>query len=284
MKNISIIIQARMAASRLPGKVLLDISGKPMLAWVVSRARCSKLAADVVVATTLEPSDDPVFNFCGQNEFPVLRGSAQDVLDRYYQTAKSYKADIIIRITADCPFIDPEIIDQAVGLMVPGNSTKDLDQERSKPRYDFVANRLPAPWERTFPIGLDIEVFTFEILEEAWKRAKSKHQREHVTPYFYDDALVEPLNVQVPFSPTSSAITPKGFHIALMHHFPDYGQLRWTVDTPEDLEAVRAIASYFPDDTFCWKDVLELAARKPELTKINALIKHKTHFDVDDRT
>lgn len=275
MMNVIAIIQARMASSRLPGKVLLDLGGKPMLEWVVERAGLAKTVDRIVVATTLDPSDDPVHEYCLQRGYLVERGSAYDVLDRYYQTARKHNAEIIIRITADCPLLDPELIDSAVNLLL---------QEHQNPPFDFVANRLPPPWERTYPVGLDIEVFRFEILELAWETATAKNQREHVTPYFYEGTPVVLLKPQAPPSVYSSAITPLGFHIALMHHAPDYGHLRWTVDTPEDLELVRAIVSRLPKDSSSWVEVLEVIHRNPELSQLNAHIQHKTHLDVDDRT
>jgi spore coat polysaccharide biosynthesis protein SpsF len=282
--NICVIIQARMASSRLPGKVLLDLGGKPMLEWVVERSRRAETVNQVVVATTVDPSDDPVFAFCKQHEVQVVRGSVYDVLDRYYQTAKHNDADIIIRVTADCPLIDPVLIDEAVNLLFSDPDLNHSHQKHPKPQYDFAANRLPPPWGRTYPIGLDIEVFTFEILHKAWKMAAAKNQREHVTPYFYEGVPADQLKVKDPNSTFSSAVTPVGHSIALMHHSPDYGHLRWTVDTIEDLELVRAIVSHFPDDVFSWLDVLRIVKDNPELNQINAHVQHKTHLDVDDRT
>jgi spore coat polysaccharide biosynthesis protein SpsF len=281
--NIVAIIQARMASSRLPGKVLLDIAGKPMLEWVVERTQQAGLVDQVVVATTLDPSDDPVFGFCKDHDYRLSRGSLQDVLDRYYQTALQFQSDVIVRITADCPLIDPGLIDDAVKLLLFGTGTLPLQSKLSASRFDFVANRLPPPWGRTYPIGLDVEVFTMDVLQQAWKRAIAKHQREHVTPYLYEGTPTDQLKYKVPGSPFSSAMTPEGHHIALMHHTPDFGHLRWTVDTPEDLAVVRAIASHFGEQPFTWLDILALVHQKPELNQINAHIRHKTHLDVDDR-
>lgn len=263
---------------------MLDLGGKPMLQWVVERTRQASLVNEVVVATTLDPSDDPVFNFCQQNGYRVGRGSVHDVLDRYYQTSKHFEADIIVRITADCPLVDPGLIDQAVKLILPGTGSLPLQVKLSAFRFDFVANRLPPPWGRTYPIGLDIEVFTNDLLGQAWKFAFSKHQREHVTPYFYEGTPVNQLKFKVEHSSFSSAMTPEGHHIALMHHTPDYGNLRWTVDTIEDLILVRAIVSNLVDDSFTWKDILKLVSRKPELSQINAHVQHKTQLDVDSRS
>ena len=221
--------------------------------------------------------------YCLQNNYPVFRGSVHDVLDRYYHAAKTFQADLIVRITADCPLLDPALIDKALEVFFFENKPKDFESKEISPCFDFLANRLPPPWGRTFPIGLDIEIFTFKALEEAKERATSKYQREHVTPYFYEGTSVEQLKYQLHHSDCSSAISPEGYKIALLHHTPDYGYFRWTVDTFEDLTLVRKIISYFPDDTFSWQDVLNLVQREPDLSKINAKVKHKTHLDVDTR-
>jgi spore coat polysaccharide biosynthesis protein SpsF len=284
MNKVIAIIQARMSASRLPGKVLLEIGDKPMLEWVVERTRRAGSIHEVVVATTLDPSDDPVFEFCQQKDYRVGRGSVRDVLDRYYQVAKHFQAGIVVRITADCPFIDPALIDEAVRLLLSGTGALDLRKKLAATRFDFVANRLPPPWGRTYPIGLDVEVFTFDSLAEAWRRAIAQNHREHVTPYFYEGTPVDQLKYSIPDSPFSSAMTPEGHHIALLHHTPDYGHLRWTVDTPEDLQLAREIASRFSTDTFSWKDILTLVESEPALQQINARVQHKTHLDVDDRS
>ena len=283
MKNIIAIIQARLDSTRLPGKVLLGIAGKPMLEWVVERTRRSRLITNVVVATTEDPSDDGIEEFCGMKRFPVRRGSVFDVLDRYYQTANHYKADIVVRITADCPLIDPELIDEALRLMLNDSLVDSSQGSVSTYPFDFVANRLPLPWGRTYPIGLDVEVFTYDIMKEAWMKTTEKFQREHVAPYFYQDASIDHLKYcecNVPFAQT---LTPKGHHIALMHHVPDYGHLRWTVDTMEDLELVRVIAEHFKEKDFGWQEVVELTQSNPEINQINAHIQHKTHLDVDQR-
>ncbi len=278
MKTLT-IIQARMTSTRLPGKVLKEIAGRPMLEWVVERARRAERVDQTVVATSLDPSDDPIFEFCKQKGYRVGRGSLNDVLDRYYQTAKHFHADVIVRVTADCPFIDPALIDDAVRLLLSGTGALGLRKKLSAARFDFVANRLPPPWGRTYPIGLDVEVFTFDALEKAWRYAIARHQREHVTPYFYEGTPVDQLRYSLPDVPYSSAMTPEGQHIALMHHTPDYGHLRWTVDTPEDLQLAREIAARFPDDTFTWQDILALVRQHPELTEINARVRHKTQLD-----
>lgn len=261
MKTIA-IIQARMKASRLPGKVLLDIAGQPMLAHVIERTGRANTVDQVVVATTTDPADDPVETFCKTESVLCYRGSQYDVLDRYYQAARVCRAEIIVRITADCPIIDPGVIDKTVYAFL-GITNATPNSQVALP-YDFAANRLPPPWGRTYPIGLDTEVCSFDGLELAWIEAKLPHQREHVMPFFYEQ--------------------PKRFRILLINHDPDYGSLRWTVDTPEDLELVRQIFGYFPGrNDFSWLEVLALFERYPELAQINSQVLHKNYLEIDTR-
>ena len=174
-----------------------------------------------------------------QRGYAVYRGSMYDVLDRYYQAARLYAADVIVRITADCPVIDPDVIDETVARSSERNRAR-----RARPRlYDFAANRLPPPWKRTYPIGLDTEVVTFAALETAWKEAVQPHQREHVMPFFYEQ--------------------PERFRTRLVDYTRDLGALRWTVDTAEDLALMRSIYAHFGGrDDFSWLDVLA-PGRKP---------------------
>jgi spore coat polysaccharide biosynthesis protein SpsF len=245
------IIQARMGSSRLPGKVLKDIGGEPMLFRVVARTRHAQTIGRVVVATTTDPSDDPVFNFCRRQGFPVFRGDPFDVLDRYYQAATSFGADTVVRLTADCPLIDPAEIDRTVRAFQAA-------------KIDFAANRLPPPWKRTTPIGMDTEVVTMAALARAWREADAKYAREHVMPYLYEE--------------------PGRFKTLLVDHDPDWGELRLTVDTPEDLELVRRIYALFGNGSdFSMADIVDLLAAHPELSEINATIQHKSFKDVDQR-
>ncbi len=250
MKTV-VIVQARMSSSRLPGKVLLEIGGKPMLAWVLERAARASLVQQVMVATTTDPTDDAIGDFCRANGWACSRGSLFDVLDRYYQAARAAQADVIVRLTADCPLIDPALIDHTLEAFLRSG-------------VDFAANRLPPPWQRTYPIGLDIEVCSFAALERAWREAVQPYEREHVMPYLYD--------------------APGRFRTLLVNTEPDYGQLRWTVDTPEDLEFLRALVAQLGGrDDFSWLDVLAVVQAHPELAEINAQVRHKTFDEVDHR-
>ena len=252
--RIFAIIQARMSSSRLPGKVLLDIAGQPMLVRVVERVRRAETVDEVVVATTSDLSDDAVEALCKTRGYLYSRGSTHDVLDRYYQTARRFGGEVIVRITADCPLIDPGVIDIVVNAFLGEKSTP----------WDFAANRLPPPWKRTFPIGLDTEVCTFRVLERAWREAREPHQREHVMPYLYE--------------------REGRFRVLVVDHTPDYGSLRWTVDTSEDLELVRQIYAHFEgSEHFTWYKILSLLQRHPELAQINTDVQHRTVHDVDAR-
>jgi spore coat polysaccharide biosynthesis protein SpsF len=274
MSKTVAIIQGRMSSSRLPGKVLLDIAGKPMLQHVIERTQLAQTLDGVIVATTTDSSDDPVASFAASIGIPFTRGSLHDVLDRYYQAAKAHQADVIVRITADCPVIDPDVIDQIVRLITESAST------------DFSCNRLPPPFTRTFPIGLDVEVCTFAALERAWKESTEVFHREHVMPFLYEGTTFE-RNAQYALSDTYFVLrgrSQRDFSIAQLHHAPDYGSLRWTVDTPEDLAFIREIFARFGEKpNFTWYDVLEIVQKNPELAEINAGIRHKTMTEIDHR-
>ena len=276
MPKIVAIIQARMGSSRLPGKVLVDIAGKPMIEHVIQRTRRAETLDGVLVATTTDEADDPIAEFCVALGIPCTRGSLHDVLDRYYRAARLHAADIIVRITADCPLIDPALIDQTASLIT----------DYASPGIDFACNRLPPPFTRSFPIGLDVEVCTFAALERAWQDAREPFQREHVMPYIYEGITLaradrSPITDKYPLATGTS---PRGFQIAQLHHEPDYGSLRWTVDTPEDLEFARAVFARFEGrNDFSWQEVLRLWQMDPGLAKINAGVRHKAMSEVDER-
>lgn len=245
------IIQARMSSSRLPGKVLQEIAGKPMLEWVARRAARARGIHQVVVATTTDPSDDAVETACAALGLACHRGNLYDVLDRYYTAAQAFGADVIVRLTADCPLIDPGVIERTL-------------EEFFASGADFAANRLPPPWKRSYPIGLDVEVCRFAALERAWREATQQFEREHVMPYLYDQ--------------------PGRFAVRVVDTSPSYGHLRWTVDTPADLEFVRRVVAALQGDDFTWLDVLALVQTHPEISQINADVRHKAVDEVDERS
>ena len=243
------IIQARMGSSRLAGKVLADIEGRPMLGRMFDRLVPARTLAEVVVATTHLAEDDAVAALCQARATRCVRGHPSDVLDRYHQAAQAVGADVIIRLTGDCPLIDPEVVDLCVRTYL-----------ESEPAVDLVVNRLP--WERSYPIGLDTEVFGRPVLDILWREASEPHQREHVVPYLYENL--------------------DRFTMIHLQSDGDYGRYRWTVDEPEDLEAVRRIYRAFAGrDDFGWREVVALMEREPALAALNAGVVHKTHLDTD---
>ena len=238
------IIQARMGSTRLPGKVLADIEGEPMLVRTFERSRRASSLDDLVIATTDENADAPVAGLCQERGYSCFRGHPTDVLDRYYQAAKAVGAEVIVRITADCPLMDPEVVDRTVEAFLEAH-----------PEVDFVANRWPA--KRTYPIGLDVEVCSFEALERAWMEAPAGYAREHVMPYLYE--------------------VEGRFRTRVIDCEQDLGGLRWTVDTPEDLAFVREVYRAFQGrDDFSWCEVLGLLERRPDLAAINADVPQKS--------
>lgn len=223
------LIQARMGSSRFPGKVLEDVSGRLMLWRVVSRVHRARKIDEVVVATSNQPGDDPIEQFCCREGIKCFRGSELDVLDRFYQAAKAHSADVVIRTTADCPLIDADVIDKIITRFERG----DCDYASNVIRY-------------TYPDGLDTEVFSFEALERAWREASKPSEREHVTPYLRTSHF---RNVNVE---SELPITAENF--------------RWTVDYPEDLQFVRKVYDSFSGRTaFGYEEVLELLKERPDL-------------------
>ena len=237
--GIVAIIQARMGSTRLPGKVLLDLEGKTVLARVVSRLRRATQLSDIVVATTDLVRDDTIVRECERLNVNCFRGSEHDVLDRYYRAARTFAADTIVRITSDCPVIDPDFLDPTI--------TSSQQQDCA-----YSSNSFP----RTYPRGLDTEVFTIAALEQAWRDARRDYEREHVTPYFYEH--------------------PELFRLVSQQGSTDYSQYRWTLDTQEDLELLRRLYSSFGGrDDFHWLDAIALFERNPELADINSHVIQK---------
>jgi spore coat polysaccharide biosynthesis protein SpsF len=251
-RRVVAIIQARMGSSRLPGKVLLDIHGAPMLLRVAQRVAGAKTIDQVVVATSASKDDDPVAEICRREGLACFRGHATDVLDRVHAAAEEHGANVVVRITGDCPVIDPQVIDQTVQAFL-----------ESDPPVDLALNRFVD--DRTFPIGLDTEVCSYEALDTAWKHADKGYQREHVMPFLYDP--------------------PGRFRVLHVRSDGDFGGYRWTVDTPEDLAFVRAVYAHFaPDETFGWRDILELVRARPDLAALNANVQHKPLRSIDERS
>ena len=221
-----------MSSTRLPGKVLMPLAGKPVLAHVVERLSYCRMLSGAIVATTVESSDDAIATFCESTGIPLFRGSLEDVLDRYYQAANQFGADPIVRITADCPAIDPVIVDAVIAGFLAGN-------------YDYYG------LSGEFPDGLDCTVFAYKALKKAWNEAKLKSEREHVGPYLEKH--------------------PEIFRNGGLELFHGMAHHRWTLDEPRDYVLLSAIFDdlYRPDRLFLTHDVLELLERKPELMAAN---------------
>ena len=238
--RIVAIIQARMGSTRLPGKVLLDLAGEPVLARVVNRTERATRLDEIVIATTTKSMDEAIVELCNSRGWAHFRGSEEDVLERYYQAARKYHADIVVRITSDCPLVEPEIIDLVVQEILEDGL------------LDYVSNALPP---RTFPRGLGVEAMTFKTLERAWQEDKNPAWREHVTPYIYR--------------------TPEKFRLKAVTNEKDLSYMRWTIDTWEDLEFIRCIYNHFRHDHFSWYKVLDLLEEHPEWLEINKSVKQK---------
>jgi spore coat polysaccharide biosynthesis protein SpsF len=237
--KVAAIIQARMGSTRLPGKVLMDLGGETTLSRVVRRLLRAASLQEVAVATTGADKDKAIVEACRRMGVACVTGSEQDVLDRYLQAAEKLGTQVIVRITSDCPLIDPELVDQVVESLIERHA-------------DFCCNVLP----RTYPRGLDAEAFTKEALEKTWEVSDQPHQREHVTPLFYE--------------------RPDLFRLATVRGQQEWSQYRWTLDTPEDLLLIRAIYSNFENrDDFTWREVVTLMQDSPELAAINAHVVQK---------
>jgi len=241
MNDVIAIVQARMGSTRLPGKVLLDLAGKPMLVRDMERIQRAKKIDDVVIATTIKPADDKIISLCRDYGWNFFRGSENDLLDRYFQAAREHHAKTIVRITSDCPLIEPSIVDQLI------EKFSALD-----PNIDYVSNIFPL---RTYPRGLDTEVMNFSALERCWKEETNLAYREHVTPYIYHN--------------------PDKFRISEVNNERDLSSMRWTVDTLEDFEFVGQIYHHFGENVFSWIDILDLLQKHPELLEINKEITQK---------
>jgi spore coat polysaccharide biosynthesis protein SpsF len=233
------IVQARMASTRLPGKVLLDLAGRTMLARVVRRVRRAAGIDEAVVATTEALGDEAIVEECRRLEVACFRGSEPDVLDRYHGAAAAHQAEVVVRITADCPLIDPGETGRVIREFLGGQP-------------DYASNIL----RRTYPRGLDTEAISAATLARAWREANEPYQRTHVTPYIYQH--------------------PQRFRMLSVTGEEDLSAHRWTVDSPDDLELARAIYLRMSgEDTFSWRDLLRLLEDQPWLGELNRHVRQK---------
>jgi len=232
------ILQARVSSSRLPRKVLMDIEGSPMILRQLERVFRSNLIDHLVVATSTDKSDDELVYFLKEKKIDFFRGSLNNVLDRFYFSAKAYNPEHIVRLTGDCPLADFSVIDDVINAHIKGN-------------FDYTSNTI----KPTFPDGLDVEVFTYSSLKKAYLSAKLPSDREHVTPYIYNN--------------------PDKFKVMNFVNNEDMSLLRWTVDEPEDFKFVTEIYRhlYNKNNNFSTLDVLLTLKKYPNLMKINSQFK-----------
>lgn len=240
--RIVIIVQARMSSTRLPGKVLLEVLGKPLLEYQIERLRRVRQADQIVVATTINAADDPITALCMRMGVPFWRGSEHDVLARYHDAARAHRAEVVVRVTSDCPLIDPSVIDATIAHYL-----------RHRAQLDYVSNSL----ERSFPRGLDTEVFSFDALAEAFAEAVDPAEREHVTPFLYR--------------------RPQRYRLGNVACREDLSRHRWTVDTPQDFELIdRIIGALHPIlPQFGLWDAAAWLKGRPELCALNAHVEQK---------
>lgn len=240
--KIEIYAQARMTSTRLPGKVMMPVRSKPLLYYFLERLKRVRGASAVVVLTTTQPTDDVIVESCRIQRVPYFRGPEEDVLARYYQAALERKPDAIVRVTSDCPLIDPAVVDRVI------------DTYRVHyPQFDYVANAL----QRTYPRGMEVEIFSFKALEQAYQEASTPGEREHVTPYLYRH--------------------PERFRLHNVASPLDLSRYRWTVDTIEDFYLIQQIleALYPTHPNFTLEDLDQLLQKHPEWSAINAHIQQK---------
>ncbi|MEI7635799.1 MAG: glycosyltransferase family protein [Syntrophus sp. (in: bacteria)] len=231
---ITAFIQARMSSTRFPGKVLKPILRRPMLELQIERVKLSETIDRVVVVTSTHSADQQIVNLCERLNMDVFCGSLENVLDRFYQAAKKYQPDHIVRLTGDCPLIDSKVIDDIVRLYL-------------EKKCDYGTNCMPP----TYPNGLDAEIFSFDMLKQAQLEASLPSHLEHISVFFEDQ--------------------PERFRIVNLAHATDLSQMRWTVDEPEDFEFVKSIFEmlYPFNPAFGMEDVLDLLVKKPELASLN---------------
>lgn len=240
--KIGAIIQARMGSTRLSGKVMKDLEGKTVLEHVIDRVKQSKMIDEIIIATTTHERDSVIEVEALRCGVKAFKGSEDDVLSRYYYVAKENGLDVVVRITSDCPLIDPKVIDEIIQCYVNND-------------YDIVSNAGSDISKRTYPRGLDTEVFSFEVLENAFTNAKEAYQREHVTPHIYENSS----------------------NVYYYKNDIDYSKYRWTLDTDEDFKVISEIYKhlYHGEHDFYLSDIVKLFQAKPELFSINAHIEQK---------
>ena len=227
-----VIIQVRMGSTRLPGKVLKKLNGITVLESLLNQLNYSKLLNDKIIATTSNLEDDVIVNFCKSKEIKCFRGSQDDVLDRYYNCAKKFSINTILRITSDCPLMDPQVVDDVIDFYL-------------KNSYDYVNNFH----KRTYPYGNDVEIFSLKVLEKVWEKATKPSEREHVTPYIYNN--------------------PDEFSLGWIENKENLSEFHWTIDRKEDLIFVQNIFKKISKRPMFMKDIIDVIKDDPSLLEIN---------------
>lgn len=240
--KIGAIIQARMGSTRLSGKVMKELEGETVLSHVLERVKQSSKIDEIIIATTILDRDGIIVSEARRCGVKVYRGSEEDVLARYYYAAKENELDVVVRITSDCPVIDPKVIDKVISHYQAND-------------YSIITNAGPNVEYRTYPRGLDVEVFSFEVLENAFSSASEKYQREHVTPFIYENAE----------------------KLGYYKNEKDYSLYRWTLDTEEDYALISEIYKHMYKGLhdFYMEDIIKLFEQQPELIKMNSHVVQK---------
>jgi spore coat polysaccharide biosynthesis protein SpsF len=235
-----IIVQARMTSTRLPGKVLLPLAGEPMLVRLIERLSRVRFADGVAIATTKNATDDPIVALCEKLGVSSYRGSEHDVLSRYFECAQQLSAGTVVRVTSDCPLLDPALIDLAISRYQQGD-------------IDYVSNTLDPTW----PYGMAVEVFSAHVLGLAHREARQAAEREHVTPYIYWN--------------------PERFRLVNLRHTENLSHLRLTIDTLEDYELVQRVfaAAYSQRRDFAIADVLSVLQANPDWLDLNQHVQQR---------
>ncbi|MDC0074885.1 glycosyltransferase family protein [Alphaproteobacteria bacterium] len=246
MKKILGIVQARMESKRFPGKVLKVVKNKSLLELLLNRLIISKKINQIIVVTTKQESDNVIAKLVNNLGLNLYRGSTTNVLESFYNAALNYQAEIIVRITGDCPIIDPNIVDNIIEYYLSNN-------------YDYVSNTI----NPTYPDGLDVEVFSFKTLRTAYNSTNLKHNTEHVTPYIKNS---------------------NKFLLGSFENSNDYSENRWTVDYEVDFKLIEKIVSYFyPRINFSMKEILEYKILNPEIFEINKHIKRNEGSSINEK-
>ncbi len=244
METVNAIIQARCGSTRFPNKIFADIDGKPLLWHVVNRLKYAKKINEIIVATTVNPSDDSIIEWCDSENVKCFRGSEEDVLNRYYNASITYPSDIVVRITADDPFKEPEVIDEVITRL-------------QSEKLDLVTNNFPP----SFPEGLDCEAFTFDVLKTTEENAEDPFEREHVTQYIYR--------------------RPDEFKIGNVESGRKLSSYRWTIDNKEDYEMVKMIYSKRKkgcDGILLMDEIIRILDENPEIALINSEVKRSAMY------